>query len=61
MNRYLMDRASRRNMSQDGRNPYCSRGGYLMSRRGRGRDRAMDYGNDYAEYNSGYDSRYDGR
>ena len=61
MNRYLMDRASRRNMSQDGRNPYCSRGGYLMSRRGRGRDRAMDYGNDYAEYNSGYDSRYDRR
>ena len=46
MNRYLMDRASRRNMSQDGRNPYGSRGGYVMSRRGRGRDRAMDYGND---------------
>jgi hypothetical protein len=61
MNRYLMDRASRRSMMQDGRNPYGSRGGYVMSRRGRGRDRAMDYGNDYAEYNSGYDSRYDRR
>lgn len=61
MNRYLMDRASRRSMMQDGRNPYGSRGGYVMSRKGRGRDRAMDYGNDYAEYNSGYDSRYDRR
>ena len=33
---------------QDGKNPYGYRGGYVMSSRGRGRDRAMeDYGYDY--------------
>lgn len=48
------DRAS----GMDGRNPYGSRGGYVMSSR-RGRDRAMD-GRDYrSEYDSRYDSRYD--
>lgn len=63
-NRYLQDKAMRRmrtydrgmdmNMGyMDGRNPYGSRGGYVMSSRGRGRDRGMDYGN----YNSEYDSR----
>ena len=57
MNKYLMDRASRRSM-RDGRNPYGSRGGYVTSRRGRGRDRM---GNDYnySEYDSRYDDRMD--
>ena len=76
MNRYLKDRAMRRDMNmRDGRNPYGSRGGYVSSRRGRGRDRAdmnydmdrgnrgydrgMDYNYDYAKYGSEYDSRYD--
>lgn len=61
MNRYLMDRASRRGMMRDGRNPYGSRGGYVSSRRRMGRDREMGSGNDYTEYDSGYDSRYGGR
>lgn len=58
MNRYLQDRAMRR---MDGRNPYGSKGGYVVnSRRGRGRDRAMGMDNDY-NY-SEYDSRnYGGR
>lgn len=61
---YLRDRASRRYNSRgmrmsdrtmDGRNPYGSRGGYVMSsRRGRGRDREMDMGNYYSEYDSRY-------
>ena len=38
MNRYAQDMLSRR----DGRNPYGSRGGYVTSGRGRGRDRAMN-------------------
>lgn len=62
MNRYLEDRASRRSMMRDGRNPYGSRGGYVSSRRSRrGRDRAMDGRNDYTEYDSGYDSGYNSR
>lgn len=40
MNRYAQDMLSRRGM-RDGRNPYGSRGGYVVSGRGRGRDRAM--------------------
>ena len=71
MNRYAQDMMSRRSM-RDGRNPYGSRGGYVMSSRGRGRDRAMEdmacgrgrnrdmargrMGNDY---NYGTDARYD--
>lgn len=68
-NRYLQDRASRRYNSRgmrmsdkamDGRNPYGSRGGYVMStRRGRGRDRAMDDRNYYPEYDSRGNSGYD--
>lgn len=60
-NRYLQDRAYRRGMSmRDGRNPYGSRGGYVTSRRGRGRDRAMDYEHDYPERDSRYiDRNYD--
>lgn len=61
MNRYLMDRASRRRMMRDGRNPYGSRGGYVSSRRGRGRDREMGGRNDYTEYDSRYNSGYDTR
>lgn len=57
MNRYLKDRAMRRDM----RNPYGSRGGYVSSRRRSGRDREMDYGHDYPEYDSRYDSRYSDR
>ena len=50
-NRYLQDRAMRRNgrMMNDGRNPYGSRGGYVSTSR-RGRDRAMDYGDYYTEH-----------
>lgn len=66
MNKYLMDRASRKmrmngqdNM-MDRRNPYGSRGGYVTSRKRRGsnRDRAMDMGNYSPERDSRYDSRY---
>lgn len=57
-NRYLSDRASRRmGMSRDGRNPYGSRGGYVSSRRMRGRDRGMDYNYSIPEYDSRYDYR----
>lgn len=57
-NRYLSDRASRRmGMSRDGRNPYGSRGGYVSSRRMRGRDRGMDYNYSMPEYDSRYDYR----
>lgn len=57
-NRYLSDRASRRmGMSRDGRNPYDSRGGYVSSRRMRGRDRGMDYNYPMSEYDSRYDYR----
>ena len=41
MNRYARDMMSRRGM-RDGRNPYGSRGGYVVSSRGRGRDRASE-------------------
>ena len=41
MNRYAQDMLSRRGM-RDGRNPYGSRGGYVVSSRGRGRDRASE-------------------
>ena len=61
MNKYLEDRASRKSMMRDGRNPYGSRGGYVSSRRGRGRDRAMDSRNNYPKYDSGYNSAYDSR
>lgn len=51
-------------MRRDGRNPYGSRGGYVVSsRRGR-RDRAMDRGMDYADYERDYrggDYEYDSR
>ena len=68
-----MARNSRGMRSRDGRNPYGSRGGYVVnSRRGR-RDRAMDEDmarsmsrggrgrgtNDYGSYSTEYDSRYD--
>ena len=59
-NRRLRDYLMRR----DGRNPYGSRGGYVVSsRRGR-RDRAMDRGMDYADYERDYrggDYEYDAR
>lgn len=52
-NNYLRDRASRRmNSMRDGRNPYGSRGGYVSSRKTRGRDRAMDYEPYYPEHDS---------
>lgn len=54
MNRYLQDKASRRNsMMRDGRNPYGARGGYVSSRK-RSRDRAMDMNYDM---NRGYKNR----
>lgn len=47
-------------MRRDGRNPYGSRGGYVVSsRRGR-RDRGMDYGYDERDYRGG-DYEYDAR
>ena len=59
-NRRLRDYLMRR----DGRNPYGSRGGYVVSsRRGR-RDRAMNRGMDYADYERDYrggDYEYDSR
>ena len=66
-NRYLQDKAMRRNgrgrdrnmgnMMTDGRNPYGSRGGYVTSSR-RGRDRAMDYGDYNQQPYNGMDYRY---
>lgn len=61
---YLRDRASRRYNSRgmrmmDGRNAYGSRGGYVTSRRGRGRDRAMDMGSYYPEHDGRYGRGYD--
>lgn len=47
MNRYLQDRAMRRNV-RDGRNPYGSRGGYVTSRRNRRDSADYDYENDMA-------------
>lgn len=57
-NRYLRDRAYRRNM-RNGRNAYGSRGGYVSSKRGMRRDRAMDMEYDYPKYDSGYYSEHD--
>ena len=45
MSRKMKDRMSRRMSMRDGRNPYGSRGGYVMSRRSR-RDRASRMGMD---------------
>lgn len=60
--RYMQDRASRRNMMRDGRNPYGSKGGYVSSRKSmRGRDRAMDYNYDYPERDSRYVDRHYGK
>ena len=65
-----------RRMMRDGRNPYGSRGGYVVSGRGRGRDRAMsgemrnrsgrndNMNNDYNYGNNAnydYNSEYSGR
>ena len=61
MNRYLQDKASRRTMMKDGRNPYGSRGGYVSSRRRMGRDREMDSRNYYPEHHSQYHSGNDPR
>ena len=65
MNRYAQDMLSRRGM-RDGRNPYGSRGGYVVSSRGRSRDRAMS--EDMArgrgrgrDYNMGEDYARNGR
>ena len=60
-NRYLQDRAMRRRDRAmgmyDERNPYGSKGGYVMSsKRGRGRDREMGNDYNYPEYYSGYNS-----
>lgn len=58
MNRsYMRDKAMRR-MGMDGRNPYGSRGGYVVSSRGRrGRDREMGNDYNYSERDRGYDYR----
>lgn len=49
-----------RHMMRDGRNPYGSRGGYVVSsRRSRRRDRGMDYG--YGRDYRGSDMEYDPR
>lgn len=62
---YMRRRRDRMRSENDYRNPYGSRGGYVVSRRGRGRDRDMreDYERDYArydrEYNRDYDYEYD--
>lgn len=68
MKDYLMDRAMRRN---DMRNPYGSRGGYVVSDYARGNERnyngndyGMDYRGDYSRYNSSrndYNYSYDNR
>lgn len=51
-----MARNSRGMRGRDGRNPYGSRGGYVVSGRSR-RDRARGR-NDYESYNTEYDSNY---
>lgn len=59
-NGYLNDAEVQYQMGmRDGRNPYGSRGGYVVSDRSNGNDYAMDYRNDYAERNRRYDYRYD--
>lgn len=52
--RDMLERRTRR----DGRNPYGSRGGYVVSSKSR-RDRSMGYDYAYPERNYRYDSRYD--
>ena len=64
MNKFVKDMLmSQSRRSGDGRNPYGSRGGYVTSRRPRGRDRDMgdmemygmpkgDYRRDYGDYES---------
>lgn len=58
MNRYARDMMSRR-MMRDGRNPYGSRGGYVVSSRSRGRDMASEDMRGRRDYNYGNDARYD--
>lgn len=60
-NRYLADRASRRYEGmRDGRNPYGSKGGYVVNRGGeRGRTRGMDSNYDDSRYDSRYYDPYD--
>lgn len=59
-NRYLMRRTNRRyGMERDGRNPYGSRGGYVVNRGGRGRDRGMDSNYDDSRYDRKYYDRED--
>ena len=57
MNRFVKDMLmsqSRRSGGRDERNPYGSRGGYVSSRRPRGRDRDMeDYGMPKGDYRRG--------
>ena len=55
MNRFVKDMLmSQSRRSGDGRNPYGSRGGYVSSRRPRGRDRDMeDYGMPKGDYRRG--------
>lgn len=57
---YMRRRRDRMRSENDYRNPYGSRGGYVVSRRGRGRDRDMrgDYERDYARYDREYDRDY---
>ena len=53
MNRFVKDMLMARS-GRDGRNPYGSRGGYVSSRRPRGRDRDMeDYGMPKGDYRRG--------
>lgn len=52
--RDMLERRTRR----DGRNPYGSRGGYVVSSKSR-RDRSMGYDYAYPERDYRYDSRYD--
>ena len=67
-NEYLRERAMRRGRRDgltmreyrhDGRNPYGSRGGYVVSGRGRGRDYEMDERHDYPESSRSDYMRYD--
>ncbi len=61
MNRYyditMRERMRNGDEYRDGRNPYGSRGGYVVNSR---RDRAMDY-NDYRNDDMAYDREYDSR
>lgn len=60
-NKFVKDMLMSR-YSRDSRNPYGSRGGYVVSSRGMRRDRGMNDYDDYAMRDYGYDSaRYDMR